>query len=223
MSARLQHTVQQRTVQQRLSGKHCILRRPMFIASLCLLTVPAPSEAASEDAHARLETALRVLQRLVEDWQELTIECNYAEVDRGMLGASNKTLLLQKASGNYQTDSSVVTNTCRSSSVQVRKYLKLSADSPLGRVRILLSKPSTLDLVDPENLDAFISATERFERAAAAADATAYASSMGDFSAQTGFAVEASNSSPNLERARELTIEVRDTITELLTYLPVAE
>ena len=89
--------------------------------------------------------------------------------------------------------------------------------------QVLLSKPTTLDLVEPDQLDNFISASERFERAAVAADAAAYASSMGDFSAQTGFEIGAASNSPNLERALELTSEVRDTIAEILAYLVAPE
>lgn len=87
----------------------------------------------------QLEETLAVLDKVILRWDELVVQCNYAEVDRSLLETSNKEKLLEKAStkGAYQKDSSVVKNTCKTTGRIVGEFF----GGPLKRAGPLLQQP----------------------------------------------------------------------------------
>ena len=176
-------------------------------------------------ARVQLEETLAVLEKVIVRWDDLVVQCNYAEVDRSLLESGNKEQLLAKASvkGAYQKDSSVVKNTCKTSGRTVGEFFS----GPLKRAGPLLQQPRLVQQVDPDELDSFIAASERFESAAAAASAAAYASGSGDFSSNTGFALKQSDggegpgsgASRNLDAARGYATDARDALKDIIALL----
>mmetsp|Transcript_66505 Transcript_66505/g.110588 ORF Transcript_66505/g.110588 Transcript_66505/m.110588 type:complete len:225 (+) Transcript_66505:3-677(+) len=200
-----------------------ISRRVSIVSGATLFSPLLPTQAAASinSPKAQLQGALQVLETVIERWDELTLECNYADVDRELLATANKKKLLEKAGGNYQKDSSVVKNTCRSSGAPIRQYMGLSGNGPLARTRALLQQPGTLldVLVDERQVDTFIAAAERFEQASIGANAAAFTSGVGDMSGQNGFEKGSILTSPNLKRAKELAIDARDSLRELVSLV----
>ena len=75
------------------------------------LSADAGASAAAADVSARLAAGVRALDVLLRDWDELTIDCTYAEVPRALLETKNKELLLEKAS--TCVESKAVAGQCR--------------------------------------------------------------------------------------------------------------
>ena len=92
-----------------LSPRAVCSRRGALCGAAAALSLPAsvraaqPSAgagagAAAADLSARLNAGIRAMDLLLRDWDELTIDCTYAEVPRALLETKNKELLLEKAS-----------------------------------------------------------------------------------------------------------------------------
>ena len=60
----------------------------------------APPARAADDDLPTLRRGLLDLEDLVQNWKERTTNCNYAEVNRDLLGSQNKAALLKQASEN---------------------------------------------------------------------------------------------------------------------------
>ena len=85
-----------------LYGAAAALSLPASVRAATDSTAPlsagAGASAAAADVSARLDAGVRALDVLLRDWDELTIDCTYAEVPRALLETKNKELLLEKAS-----------------------------------------------------------------------------------------------------------------------------
>jgi len=73
-----------------------------------------------------------------------------------------------------------------------------------------------LSSVDPDKLDEWISLSEALQQSLGAADAAAFTSETGDFSARTPFKVGEQPTSPNLDAARENVKEARALLDRML-------
>ena len=76
----------------------------------------------------------------------------------------------------------------------------------------LLEKPALLQRVDYDDLERFQAASEKLQQTLSAADAAAYFSFTGDFSAQTTFARGETPTTPNLDAARQLVVDAREAL-----------
>jgi hypothetical protein len=141
-----------------------------IVSSVVFRPLPVP---AVDSLAARVAASAALLDKMSNNWSELTISCNYAEADRVMM--QNKTLLMEKASvkGAYQVNSSVVVNVCKVATGRGQNSLALvpsqprfpipckvdtdavrpllAKDSALRRLSPQLTMPGTLSLVDPDD------------------------------------------------------------------------
>ena len=80
----------------------------LALAQLCALR-PALAADSGDEAVRKLSSALGALEDLIREWPELTIDCNYGEIDRTLLGADSKQSLLQQASSTSKSATMVRT------------------------------------------------------------------------------------------------------------------
>ena len=99
------HALSPRTICSRrgaLYGAAAALSHPASVRTSAAAVVPPSSgptdTTAAADVSARLNAGVRAMDVLLRDWDELTIDCTYAEVPRALLETKNKELLLEKAS-----------------------------------------------------------------------------------------------------------------------------
>ena len=112
------HALSPRTICSRrgaLYGAAAALSLPASVRAATDSTAPlsagAGASTAAADVSARLTAGVRALDVLLRDWDELTIDCTYAEVPRALLETKNKELLLEKAS--TCVESKAVAGQCR--------------------------------------------------------------------------------------------------------------
>jgi len=146
---------------------------------------------------------------LLRDWDELTIDCTYAEVPRALLETKNKELLLEKASTLALFDKSTSITVCKSSNRQVRAALE-----PLGKLAEQLQTASVAESIRDKDFEAFLAAAEGYESAISAADAAAYLAQK-DYSANTAFKQGETPSTANLDAARASIADARDELAAL--------
>ena len=94
------HALSPRTICSRrgaLHGAAAALSLPASVRA-AQPSAGAGAVAAAADLSARLNAGIRAMDLLLRDWDELTIDCTYAEVPRALLETKNKELLLEKAS-----------------------------------------------------------------------------------------------------------------------------
>jgi hypothetical protein len=89
---------------------------------------------------------------------------------------------------------------------------------------VLMKKPSTIDLVDPDNIDDYFEAIETYVQAIATADSLAYQAHSDFASTETvskGYAKEAINSGKDdyLSQSKRAVIIVRDQLKKVVTAL----
>ena len=181
---------------------------------LSLTTVGAAAPALADPNDERLTGSLRQLNDLLDRWAEVTIDCMYAEVPRELLETKNKQALLEQATKNALFDKSASIQVCKSTDRAVRQAL--GGDGPLSRIDKLLGSPEILDGVAQGSEDRVVALSEQLQQALSAADAAAYMSETGDYSARTPFKQGESASSPNLNAARSNIVEARDTLCALI-------
>jgi len=172
------------------------------IAAACCTLVPRRVQATSNPTE-RLGKGLSTLEALLRNWDNVTVDCSYAEIPREILESKNKEKLLLQATQNALFDKSSSINVCKSTVRVVRQQLGTTADSPLSRIDRVLGDPALLARVAPEDGDTFVDVSERLQAALRAADAAAFASEASDFSARTPFQVGEVPSTPSLDPARE--------------------
>ena len=82
-----------------LSPRTICSRRAALYGAAAALSLPESVRAgqlSGADVSARLDGGIRTMDVLLRDWDELTIDCTYAEVPRSLLETKNKELLLEK-------------------------------------------------------------------------------------------------------------------------------
>jgi hypothetical protein len=190
-------------------------RRAALLAAAALVG-SRPQSARAAATEDRLESALARLDGLLKNWDLVTIDCTYAEVPRELLESKNKEKLLKQATQNALFDKSASINVCKSTDRVVRRELGTTADGPLSRFDRVLQSPTILSTVDPDRADEFIALSEKLQQALGAADAAAFTSETGDFSARTPFQVGEAPTAPNLETARLNIKEARELLQALM-------
>ena len=163
-----------------------------------------PAQAADDDLPT-LRRGLLDLEDLVQNWKERTTNCNYAEVNRDLLGAQNKAALLKQASENAAVaKGSAVKTLCKRDPEAVRRILgldgKLNAKSaPLlapgaARQERRIAEDQNAALADADrmirkgleftsDLDGYVEANEKWLRAVSAIDSATYSSRSQDLGA----------------------------------------
>lgn len=90
-----------------LSPRSICSRRAALYGASAALSLPESVRAGSPsgaDVSARLDAGVRAMDVLLRDWDELTIDCTYAEVPKTLLETKNKELLLEKARACVEND-----------------------------------------------------------------------------------------------------------------------
>jgi len=177
-----------------------------------------PASAAEDKLLARLQSGLDGLDYLIENWEEETTECIYADVPRELLETKNKEALLKAATKFALYDKSDSTVSCKRTAKPIRKYLGLtSSDTPLYKIDFLLQKASSR--VDPDMLDDYISATEVWSQLISSADSQAYVSSKGDYASFGEVKKGDDDEGSYLGQARKDIIQARAVLKTLIDAL----
>ena len=129
---------------------------------------------------SRLKIGYNQLRILLRDWDERTNYCVFGEIKKELLSADNKQELIEEAKFGSTLDKNPATVNikCKRDPEVVRQFLGLGNEpvaSYLKNAELLLKKPSTLELVDPDNIDKYFDALENFSQSMAAADGLSYA------------------------------------------------
>lgn len=192
-----------------------VSRRDWVAASVATATVtlllPVDSRALSAEPEdsatiiASIRQARKALQKLLDNWEESVIDCNYADVPRELLGADQKELLLEKASTFALFDKSVSVVTCKTNNKKIRDYLGRTGIGPVVGLDKKLRR--VFDLIDdPDDLDAYVTATEAAQQALSRADSYSYTAG-GDYDALNNFEKEDQGkileSNSNLKQVRQ--------------------
>ena len=89
-----------------LSPRTICSRRAALHGAAAALSLPESARAgqpSGADVSARLDAGVGAMDVLLREWDELTIDCTYAEVPKALLETKNKELLLEKARGCVET------------------------------------------------------------------------------------------------------------------------
>ena len=155
----------------------------------------------------RLKLGLQQLTQLLDNWNEVTLNCNYAEVNRGLLATENKEELLDAASQSALFNKGKTTKTlCKRDAELVRSIMGIASEkrSKAGPPAMFASKglyesleqqnelnsARPLNGIDPiiergfkvtEEPDMYIEAMERWSQAKSGLVAASYASGVADY------------------------------------------
>lgn len=188
---------------------------------------PAPAAAAAQVAMdkgdlRRLVRGLQEVEFLLAHWDEKTVYCNFAEFKRELLLPENKKALLQAAAstGLLDYDKSATMNVrCRADPEVVRAFLGLTSDNLLlTQAEGLMLRPSSVERVDPDVIDTYQEAVEKYSRAVSSVDALGYSvrSGLGGTDART---LAETLADGKLTQSKAAVEEARDglkTVVELL-------
>ena len=208
--------------QETMPLRHVAVCRRAVCLGLCgTIVMPFAAHAAAVSSSSslavrRLEDGAAVLEDVLSRWKELTTDCKYGEFNRALLEAENKQALLKAASSTSKAETTVTV--CRSSARLVRDALG-SDLSPLNKIGKQLETPTLVQLVAEEDFEDFLKDSERLQQALSAADAAAYFSATGDFSAQTSFREGETPTTPNLDAARDSVREAQVALNNILRLL----
>jgi hypothetical protein len=175
----------QKAAQLVVSGGPILLSTPP--TSFAVTTTSSSTNAQQDPTKTidAIKAAKKTLQTLLDNWENAVIECIYADVPRELLEQKNKELLLEKASTYALFDKSVSVVTCKTNNKNIRDYIGRTGIGPLVGLDKQLRK--ALDLVeDPDDLDAFVQASESVQQALSRADSYSYTAG-GDTNAVNNF------------------------------------
>jgi hypothetical protein len=127
----------------------------------------------------RLKKGYLQLNYLMNNWDEKTNYCVFGEIKKELLSDDNKNELIDKAKYGSTLDKNPATVNikCKRDPQVVREFLGLGNEAiglPLKSADKLMKKPSTLMLVDPDDIDRYIDAVEKYSENIAAADGLSY-------------------------------------------------
>ena len=114
---------------------------------------------------------------------------------------------------------------CKRDPQIVRAFLGLTPDNlTLNKADILMKKPSTLKLVDPNNIDNYISAVENYSSALAGVDSLGYGARSDYASTETSSRENALNNANNnkkdyLAQSKVCLIEARNSLAYIVESL----
>jgi len=133
------------------------------------------------DDVTRLKRGLREVNYLLDHWEEKTLYCNFGEFQRELLTVTNKDKLLVAAAetGLLDYDKSATMNVvCRRDPEVVRAFLGFSPNinPTLARAEILMKKSAVIERIDPDDLESYFDAVERYTEAISSVDSLSYQS-----------------------------------------------
>ena len=211
---------------------------PMVAA---VVTLPPWKVCAEDDLSSdlgKLKAGLIALEDLVTNWDERTLNCKYAEVNRELL--SKKKELLEEASKNALMSKSdtVTTTLCKRDPEAVRLLLGLDTnikkkggvpsafadkgiyDAPKASTLVGADRIIKRRLKDANDFDAYVEAQEDWLRALSALDSSTYASGAADFSALiVASDGEDRSGSQLLNDAKRNAVQARDAIRIIVKEL----
>ena len=145
-------------------------------------TMAVAADTTTTDANQikRLKVGYNQLSYLVRNWDEKTNYCVFGEIKRELLSDDNKYELIESAKFGSTLDKNPATVNikCKRDPQVVREFLGLGNEPvalALKNAEALMRKPSTLQLVDPDDIDRYIEAIEKYSINVAAADGLSYA------------------------------------------------
>jgi hypothetical protein len=196
-------------------------------ATTAIITQDSNSNNSSsrESIIADIRLAKKVLQALLDNWQDSVVDCNYADVPRELLETKNKELLLEKASTFALFDKSVSVVTCKTSNKKIRDYLGRTGVGPVPGLNKQLKRGLDYIMVDnPEDdLESYVQATEAIQQALSRADSYSYTAG-GDYSALNNFdkeeATEILEQNSNLQQVRQ---SIGSAVENLSTALAILD
>ena len=205
-----------------------------FMGPLCFsCAAPDVSAASSPDVVfsdvTRLKRGLRELSYLVDNWEAKTTYCNFGEFKMDLLSAKNKDLLIDAAKNSGLLDKSKTMNVmCKRDPEVVRAFLgKTPENLVLQKADVLMKSPDSLELVEPDRIDEYIDAVEKFSTTLSAADSLAY-NARQDHDSTESFPVgpfsdvgSSKSSSRYLDQTRDLVVQVRDSLAKIVDMLGI--
>lgn len=202
----------------------------------------------SEDLKA-LEVGLEALNGLLANWDEETLNCNYAEVNSELLSSGRKSDLLAEAKKNalMQKEGTSIRRLCKRDPEKVRITLGLdtrlnaksgvpSAFAAPGMYKSLNEASRTtsplvnadrlirrgLEVID-DKLEEYVAAEEAWLQAISALDSASYASGAADFGAIVSTSANAAGSTADdarfLAEAKRAAVKARDALTIIVDIL----
>lgn len=192
---------------------------------LFALASTTPGLTASNDV-TQLKAGLDSIDDLLNNWNERTLNCRYAEVNKELLGTKKE--LLEEASKNALMSKNAKT-VCKRDPEFVRIIFGLDTVKKKNSVPAMfrevdLEMPtSTLvgadrlirrNLGAVDDIDAYVAAEEAWLEAMAALDTSSYASGAADFAAIVG-----GDSSAFLDDTRKATLAARDALRTIVSLL----
>lgn len=201
----------------------------------------------SEDLKA-LEVGLEALNDLLMNWDEQTLNCNYAEVNSELLSSRRKSDLLEEAKKNalMQKEGTSIRRLCKRDPEKVRITLGLDSrlnaksgvpsafaapgmykslneasrtNSPLVNADRLIRRG--LEVID-DKLEEYVAAEEEWLQAISALDSASYASGAADFGAIVSTSAIAGSTGDDarfLAEAKRAAVKARDALTVIVGIL----
>eukprot|EP01041_Mallomonas_annulata_P001857 gene1857-3603_t len=203
----------------------------VMLLSTLLIFSPVHSSNADQaptNEFSRLKKGLREVDYLLDHWDEKTTYCNFGEFQRELLDTKNKEKLMEAAAkgGLLDYDKSDTMNVvCKRDPQVVRAFLGLTSDDNPNLVKadLLMRKPTTLDLIDPDSFDEYIEAVDVFARSIAEIDGLSY-NARSDFSSTETFSkdkIGTQGSSDYLEQTKKSVIKARDSLAKVVNLLGI--
>ena len=129
---------------------------------------------------SRLRIGYNQLNYLLKNWDEKTNYCVFGEIKKELLSNDMKDELIQKSKygGTLDKNPDTINIKCKRDPEVVRQFLGLGNEPialSLKNAESLMRKPSTLQLIDPDNIDRYIEAVDKYSESIAAADGLSYA------------------------------------------------
>jgi hypothetical protein len=219
------------------------MRRKMLLESIVVTMIPAvlscgptsavaagasssstPSSSSSSSPRDTIVAAIRVLQYLLDHWQETVVDCEYADVPRELLERRNKELLLEKAATNALFDKSVSVTSCKIDVASLRQALR--SNSPVAQLpdALISVLPDLNNIDNDDDNDKWLERIEDVQRDLIRIDGLAYAARR-DYSALNNFdeaeATRLLNQQPsNLLECRRTIQTTVDKLRRIVAALP---
>lgn len=195
----------------------------MIVSRRILLALASTAPASDL---TQLKAGLAAIDDLVTNWKDRTLNCRYAEVNKELLRTKKE--LLEEASKNALMSKNAKT-ICKRDPEFVRVLLGLDTVKKKNSVPAMFREvevempTSTLvgadrlirrNLVNVDDVDAYVAAEEAWLEAMAAIDTSSYASGAADFGAIVG-----GDNSAFLDDTRKATLAARDALQIIVTLL----
>ena len=215
-------------------------RRTIVLLPAVAAVLGDPLRAAAEGEELkrdmlRLKVGLKGLNYLLDNWDNETTQCNYAQLDRALLAKDKKAELLEAATTNalFDKDNKYMIIKCKRTPGSVKEYLGLASTAdPLYRAPDMIKR--CRKLVSDDAIDAYVEAEEAFSQVLSSAGSMTYAAMGGGGRAGAGADFSTFNEFKKGEKqdprdiqfltgARRDIEKVRDILSVIVTSLPVPD